>query len=80
VETKVQKWGNSLGVRIPRSVAAGARLRQGTPVDISASDDAIVIRLVERPTLRLSELLKRVKRRHLHASVDTGASVGRELL
>jgi len=80
LETKVQKWGNSLGVRIPRSLASGARLRQGTPVDISASDDVIVIRLVERPKLRLSELLRRVKRSNLHAAVDSGPPVGREIL
>jgi antitoxin MazE len=80
VETKVQKWGNSLGVRIPRSVAAGAKLRQGTPVDVSAADDAIVIRLLERPRVRLSEMLKRVKRSNLHAAVDTGSPVGREVL
>ena len=80
METKVQKWGNSLGVRIPRALATGAKLRQGTPVEISADDDAIVIRLVERPRIRLSELLKRVKRGNLHAAVDTGPSVGREAL
>lgn len=80
METKVQKWGNSLGVRIPRVLATGAKLRPGSQVEISADDDAIVIRSVERPRYRLSELLKRVKRANLHAAVDTGASVGRELL
>jgi antitoxin MazE len=80
METKVQKWGNSLGVRIPRSLATGAKLRPGTPVEVSADDDAIVIRPVERPRYRLSDLLKRVKRANLHSAVDTGASVGREAL
>jgi antitoxin MazE len=78
METKVQKWGNSLGVRIPRSLATGAKLRPGTKVELSADDDAIVIRPVERPRYRLSDLLKRVKRANLHSAVDTGASVGRE--
>jgi len=36
-------------------------------------------RLVERPKLRLSDMLKRVKRSDIHASVDTGIPVGREL-
>ena len=67
-------------MRIPRSVASGASLRQGTPVDISADAGVIVIRLVERPKLRLSELLKRVKRSNLHAAVDSGRPVGREVL
>jgi antitoxin MazE len=78
VETKVQKWGNSLGVRIPRSVASGLRLGPGTPVDVSASDDAILIRPLERPKLKLAEMLERVKPSNLHGAVDTGAPVGRE--
>jgi antitoxin MazE len=80
VETKVQKWGNSLGVRIPRSLANGAKLRPGTPVEILGDADAIVIRPTERPRYRLSELLKRVKRGNLHAAIDTGPAVGREVL
>ena len=80
METKVQRWGNSLGVRIPRSVAAGAGLRAGTSVDISAEDETVVIRAVNRSRYRLSELLKRVKRSNLHETVDTGVAVGREVL
>ena len=80
IQTKVQKWGNSLGVRIPRSVAAGARLTAGASVEISASDESVVIRLVDRPRYRLSDLLKGIKRSNLHEEADTGPAVGRELL
>jgi antitoxin MazE len=80
VETKVQKWGNSLGVRIPRSIAAGARLRAGTSVEVSAKDEAIVIRPVNRTRYRLSQLLKGIRRSNLHAAVDTGPAMGREVI
>ena len=78
--TTVQKWGNSLGVRIPRAVAASARLRPGTPVEISTEDQGIVIRVAERPRYSLVDLLKGVTRANLHGAVDTGAPVGREAL
>jgi antitoxin MazE len=80
METKVQKWGNSLGVRIPRSVAAEARLSAGSAVQISAQDDAIVIRPVSRLRYSLAELLKGVKRGNLHSQVPTGEPVGKEAL
>ncbi len=78
--TKVQKWGNSLGVRIPRSVALEANLRPGASVDISAADDSIVIRPVCRPRYRLAELMEGVTRRNLHQEVETGHPVGKERL
>ena len=80
MDTKVQKWGNSLGVRIPRSVALEAGLRAGSAVEISAKNEAVVIRVVDRPRYRLSELLKGIKRSNLHDIVDTGPAVGREVL
>ena len=78
METKVQKWGNSLGVRIPRNLAADVRLEPGTTVRISAEDASIVIRPLDRPTVKLADLLKRVTRANLHDEVDTGESRGKE--
>ena len=78
METKVQKWGNSLGVRIPRALAADVRLRPGTSVRISAEDESIVIRPLDRPTVTLADLLKRVTRANLHDEVDTGEPRGNE--
>ena len=80
METRIQKWGNSLGVRIPRAVAADVRLKVGSAVCVSAEDDAIVIRPVVRPRYLLSDLLRRVNRRNVHAEADTGEPVGRETL
>jgi antitoxin MazE len=80
VRTKVQKWGNSLGVRIPRSVAVAARLQAGASVEIAPVAETIVIRPVKPARYRLSDLLKGIKRTNLHAAVDTGRPVGRESL
>ena len=77
METKIQRWGNSLGVRIPRAFAAEARVEAGSSVDISVEDGSLRIRpLHRRHSLR--DLVKKITRRNLHAEVSTGARMGQE--
>lgn len=78
METKVQAWGNSLGVRIPRGVAQDAGVHHGTVVDITLDGNRIVVRPARRRGYRLEELLRGVKASNLHCEVDMGAPVGRE--
>jgi antitoxin MazE len=75
---RVQRWGNSLALRIPHSFAVQAKVAEGTAVDIAVERD----RLVVKPVLhqyRLRDLLKGIDRRNRHAEVRTGAAVGREI-
>ena len=58
--TRVQKWGNSLAVRIPRSYAKDARLTSGSTVNISVRGGKIVLAPAQRGRLRLGDLLKGV--------------------
>ena len=76
--TKVQQWGNSLALRIPRSFAAEVEVEAGSVVDISVGKDGLRIRPVRRRKYALSKLLKAVSRKNLHAEVRTGRPVGRE--
>lgn len=76
--TKVQRWGNSLGVRIPRAFAADARVTAGSTVDISVDDEGLRIRPVRRGRYVLAQLLEKVSRRNVHDEVTTGRRVGRE--
>ena len=77
METKIQKWGNSLGVRIPRSFAAEARVEAGSSVDISVEHGSLRIRALSRRH-SLRDLLKKITTRNLHGEVGTGARVGQE--
>ena len=77
--TKVQQWGNSLALRIPRSFAAEAEVEAGSVVDISAGKDGLRVRPVRRRKYALRKLLQGVTRRNLHAEVETGRPVGREV-
>jgi len=75
--TRVQKWGNSLAVRIPQSFAAQAKVAAGTAVDIAVEKGQLVVRPV-RQRYRLRDLLKGIDARNLHTEVQTGRPVGRE--
>jgi antitoxin MazE len=76
--TRVQKWGNSLALRIPQSFAVQAKVAAGTAVDIAVEKGQLVVRPV-RHRYRLRDLLKAVDRRNLHAEAQTGRPVGREI-
>lgn len=79
MQTRVQKWGNSLGLRIPRSVAQEAGVKAGSEVDVSVQDGDLVVRPARRRTYQLKDLLRRVTTKNVHAEVDAGGPVGREI-
>jgi antitoxin MazE len=78
--TKVRKWGNSLGVRIPKSFALDARIGEGAEVNMVLQEDRIVIRPVRRRRYRLEDLVARITPRNRHPEADWGRPVGREIL
>jgi antitoxin MazE len=72
-----RKWGNSLGIRIPRGVAEQAGVEEGTQVEIKTEQGRIVITPAV-PRYTLEELLKGISNRNLHGEIDLGASQGKE--
>ena len=79
MRVRVQKWGNSLALRIPKPFADDTGVREGTVVDVSVSDGRLVAAPLRAPKPRLKDLLDKVTRRNVHAEVDTGRAVGREV-
>jgi antitoxin MazE len=79
MQTRIQKWGNSLGLRIPRSFAAEAQVEEGATVDLSVEDGWLLIRPLRVRRYSLNVLLRRVSRRNLHGEVSTGGPLGREV-
>jgi antitoxin MazE len=79
MQTRVQKWGNSLGVRIPRGLADAVGLGAGTEVSLTAKDGELVVRPSLPSRLRLADLLAGITPENIHASVDTGDAVGSEV-
>ena len=78
MQTKIQKWGNSLGLRIPRSFAAEAQVEEGSTVDLSVENGRLLVRPLRTRKYALGNLLKKVNPRNVHREVSTGEPVGRE--
>jgi antitoxin MazE len=75
---RVQKWGDSLALRIPGSFAIDSGLSQGLEVELSVEDGRLVVTPVVSWPERLDELLGQVDSDNAHPEVDTGGPVGNE--
>ena len=78
--TKVQKWGNSQGLRLAKQVLEDARISVGDDVDVTARDGVIVISPVKRIRGKrdLQELVSRIPKNYKAGEIDWGVPVGRE--
>ncbi|MDQ0166974.1 antitoxin MazE [Bacillus horti] len=71
----IQKWGNSLGIRIPKALAMKVGLEEGSEIDLDVEDGHLVIK---PKTKKLDELLSKITPDNLHSEVHTGEPQGRE--
>jgi antitoxin MazE len=79
METRIKKWGNSLALRIPSSLAKEAGLSYELPVELSLIEGRLVIVPIKQPKPDLEELLAQVTEENLHAEQDVGPAVGKEV-
>ncbi len=78
METRVQRWGNSLAVRIPKPLADEIGLKDNSPVRLSLHERQLVIVPVHGPELNLEALLAQVTDNNRHTEILTGPAVGGE--
>jgi antitoxin MazE len=76
--TRVQKWGNSLALRIPKSFAAEVGLQTDSSVEISLADGKLIIAPITKSKLTLKQLLAQVTDENLHHETETGPALGNE--
>jgi antitoxin MazE len=79
MQVQVARWGNSLGLRIPKDIARQAGLREGTRVDVAAEGDRIIISPA-RPRYVLADLLKGMTPQEMREAFDWGPDSGREIV
>ncbi len=79
MKTRVQKWGNSLALRIPQSFAAEVRLTEGTAVELSLVEGKLLVQPIAPSPLSLDELLQGVTDENIHGEWDTGSAIGKEV-
>ena len=79
MKTRVQKWGNSLALRIPKSFAIEAGLQANAAVDLSLVDGTLVVQPVARQPFTLDQLLRGITDDNIPSEWDTGKAVGKEM-
>ncbi len=79
MRTRIQKWGNSLALRIPKSFADEVGLQRETTIEVSLVDGKLVITPLAKPKPTLKQLLAKVTGDNLHREVDTGSATGNEM-
>jgi len=79
MRTKVQKWGNSLALRIPKAFALDTQLENNSVVEVSLVEGQIVIKPISPRRWSLDQLLSGVTSDNIHREIDTGIAVGDEV-
>lgn len=79
MQTRVQKWGNSLAVRIPHVFASEIGFKENSEVEITVLDNQLIVKPVAKPDYTLEELVARITPENKHGEIDFGPPVGKEV-
>ena len=79
MNTKIQQWGNSLALRIPKAFAVEAKLHKGAVVDVSEEGGKIILTPLKKRRITLKDLLSGVTKENIHGEISTGRRVGKEI-
>jgi antitoxin MazE len=79
MEVKVRRWGNSLGLRIPKPIAREVGIEEGSEVDLSVKDGDLVVRPLRRGKHSLKDLIRRITEENRHEVEDFGPPAGKEV-
>ena len=77
MQSAIAKWGNSLALRLPRTIAREARLVEGTPVELRVEGERLIV-TTSRARYDLPELLKGLRAENRHGETDWGGPHGEE--
>ena len=79
--TKIQKWGNSQGLRLSKDLLSDVDIGVGDEVDVAARKGTLVVRPIRRVRGRhdLRKLVARIPKKYSPKELDWGPPVGREV-
>jgi antitoxin MazE len=78
--TKIKKWGNSQGVRIPKDILDKILLSENDFVEISIQDGGIFIKSTKKKHIPLKQRIKDYKGNEKLSEWDTGEDIGKEVI
>ena len=79
MQIQVQKWGNSLAIRIPKSFAKETNINKGSFLDLSLSDGKLIATPIPQEKYSLTQLLNEITDENIHNEIETGNEVGKEI-
>jgi antitoxin MazE len=78
MKTRVQKWGNSLAMRIPTAFAAEMHVVSNSTVEIALHEGKLIVSSPKRRKWTLGKLLEGVNRNNIHGEFHAGKPIGKE--
>ncbi len=78
MKVQIQKWGNSLALRIPKSFALETEIEQGSTVEVALEKGQITVKPV-KDEITLESLLEDITKENLHTEIDFGKPEGKEV-
>jgi antitoxin MazE len=79
MQSRIQKWGNSLALRIPNAFARQSRVKTGSLVDLSLRGGRLIVTPVAAEPTSLKKLLRGVNAKNIHKNLEFGAPQGKEV-
>jgi antitoxin MazE len=76
--TVVRKWGNSIGIRLPKTLAQEVEISEGASVIIEARNGRIIITPARRYRYQLADLVRHITPKNRHEAIETGEPRGKE--
>lgn len=78
--TKIQKWGNSLAIRLPRAIFQSGKFAEGSEVILEEKGSGVILKVVKRKYPPLAEIMKNIKPDQWEPELDWGPDVGKEII
>jgi len=78
--TKIQKWGNSLGIRLPKALIESTSFSEGAEVTFCQKGSEIILKVAKPKYPSMKEILKGMTKKNFEPMLDWGPPVGREII
>jgi len=78
MKATIQKWGNSLAIRIPKNISKDSRVSEGSDINITVENGKIILSPSPK-VYSLKSLLKNISNENIHSEISTGDQMGREI-
>lgn len=79
MEARIQKWGNSDGIRIPSNILKSLNIKTNDILNIEQKDDKIIISVPKKKKISLEDRFKEYHGKNLAKEFSWDENIGREI-